>query len=137
MEKIEGTLKKLSKEEYQALTIPRLQWEKRSLTKNFGELIAQPLEPGFGITLGNALRRILLGAVEGAAVTSVIVKGVNNEFATLPGVIEDVMQILLNIKEIVVRSKDGRPGNMRLSVTGERVIRAGDITSDDNLEIIN
>src|SRR3990172_11087302 len=137
MEKIEGTLKKLSKEEYQALTIPYLQWEKKSLTKNFGELIAQPLEPGFGITLGNALRRMLLGAVEGAAVTSVIVKGVNNEFSMLPGVVEDVMQILLNIKELVIRSKDGRSGIMRLQISGEKEIRAQDITHDDNLEIIN
>ena len=137
MEKIEGTLKKLSKEEYQALTIPYLQWEKKSLTKNFGELVAQPLEPGFGITLGNALRRVLLGAVEGAAVTSVIVKGVNNEFSTLPGIVEDVMQILLNIKEIVVRSKDGRPGKMKLQVTDEAVAKAGDIVCDENLEIVN
>lgn len=127
----------MNKQEYKALTIPRLSWEKKTLTSKYGELLAQPLEPGFGITLGNAVRRILLGAVEGAAVTSVIVKGINNEFSTLTGVVEDVMQLLLNIKDIVVRSKDGRPGKMRLHIQGERVARASDIVADDNLEIIN
>ena len=71
--------------DYQPLTIPRLSWDKKALTESFGELVAQPLEPGFGITLGNALRRVLLGGIEGAAVTSVIIKGVNNEFSVLPG----------------------------------------------------
>src|SRR5690606_39967475 len=69
-----------------------------TLFRSYGELVAQPLEPGFGITLGNALRRILLGGVEGCAVTSVIVKGINNEFSTLHGVEEDAMQVLLNIR---------------------------------------
>lgn len=127
----------MDKVEYQALTIPRLQWDKKSITKTFGRLVAQPLEPGFGITLGNSLRRVLLGAVEGAAVTSVIIKGVNNEFSSLPGVIEDVMHILLNIKEVVVRSSDGRPGKMRLHIDGEATVHASDIESDDNIEIIN
>src|SRR5579859_3033215 len=107
----------MEKMEYKPLTIPKLNWTKKSLENNFGELVAQPLEPGFGMTLGNALRRVLLGAVEGCAVTSVIIKGVNNEFATLPGVVEDVMQIILNIKQIVIRNKEGKSGKMTLSVT--------------------
>ena len=64
--------------------------------------------------MGNALRRVLLGGVEGSAVTSVIIKGVNNEFSALPGVVEDTMQVVLNIKEIVVRNKEGKPGKMQL-----------------------
>lgn len=123
--------------EYKSLTIPKLNWEKKSLSDTYGELIAQPLEPGFGHTLGNALRRVLLGAVEGAAVTSVIIKNVNNEFASIPGVVEDSMQVLLNIKEIVIRNKDGRPGKMRLTVTGEAVATVADIQADEYLELVN
>lgn len=103
----------------------------------FGEVVAQPLEPGFGVTLGNALRRVLLGGIEGAAVTSIIVKGVNNEFSVLPGVVQDVMQLSLNIKQIVVRSKDGKPGKMFLSVQKEGVVRVSDIKADANLELVN
>src|SRR5436190_5601305 len=106
----------MENKEYRPLTIPRLSWNKKQLSDSYGELIAQPLEPGFGITLGNALRRVLLGGVEGSAVTSVIIKGVNNEFSSLPGIIEDVMQLVLNIKGIVIRNKEGRPGTMQLHV---------------------
>ena len=123
--------------EYQALTIPTVKWNSKNLTKNYGEFVAQPLEPGFGITLGNALRRTMLGAVEGAAITSVIIKGVNNEFSILPNVVEDVMQIALNLKEVVIRSKDGKPGKMKLKVDGEAVATVADIEADKNLELIN
>ena len=78
----------MSKKEYKALTIPRLTWNKQTLSERYGELVAQPLEPGYGLTLGNALRRVLLAAVEGSAVTSVIIKNINNEFSAIPGVIE-------------------------------------------------
>ena len=123
--------------DYQPLTIPRLSWDKKALTESFGEFVAQPLEPGFGITLGNALRRVLLGGIEGAAVTSVIIKGVNNEFSVLPGVVQDVMQLCLNIKQIVVRSKDGKPGKMTVSVQTEGTLRVSDIKADSNLELVN
>lgn len=123
--------------EYKPLTIPKLSWSKKTLEENFGELVAQPLEPGFGMTVGNALRRVLLGAVEGSAVTSVIIKGVNNEFATLPGVIEDVMQIILNIKQIVIRNREGRPGKMTLSVSGQATATVADIKADAHLELVN
>ena len=127
----------MDKKEYKPLTIPLLSWNKKTLSDTFGELIAQPLEPGFGITLGNALRRVLLGGVEGSAVTSVIIKGVNNEFSSLQGVVEDAMQIVLNIKEIVVRNKQGKPGKMHLVVKGESVARVADINADDHLELVN
>jgi len=125
------------KKEYKPLIIPKLNWVKKDLREDYGELVAQPLEPGFGITLGNALRRILLGGVEGSAVTSIIIKGVNNEFSVLPGVVEDVMQVVLNIKEIVVRNKEGKPGTMRLKIKGEAVARVADITADSHLELVN
>lgn len=127
----------VDKKEYQPLKIPRVMWSKDTLTAMQGELIAQPLEAGFGLTLGNALRRVLLGGVEGAAVTSVIIQGVNNEFSPLPGVIEDTMQLLLNIKQLVVKSKDGKPGTMRLRVQGEAAVTAADIEADSNIVVVN
>ena len=123
--------------EYKPLTIPRLSWDKKTLTDTYGELVAQPLEPGFGHTLGNALRRVLLSAVEGAAVTSVVIKNVNNEFSAVPGVVEDAMQLVLNIKEIVIRNTDGRPGKMRLHLKGQAVATVADIQADDHLELVN
>ncbi len=127
----------MENKEYKALTIPKLIWDKKTLTDSYGELIAQPLEPGFGNTLGNALRRVLLGAVEGSAVTSVIVKDINNEFTAIPGVVEDAMQVVLNIKEIVIRNTLGKPGIMRLKIGGEGVARVADIVADDHIELIN
>ncbi|HVW99970.1 MAG TPA: DNA-directed RNA polymerase subunit alpha [Candidatus Babeliaceae bacterium] len=127
----------MNRKEYQPLTIPRLNWNRETLSDTYGELIAQPLEPGFGITLGNTIRRILLGGIEGSAVTSIIIKGVNNEFLPLPGVVEDTMQVILNIKEIVVRNRTGKPGKMTLHIEGESIARAGDIVADEHLEVIN
>ena len=127
----------MEKKEYRPLTIPKLTWNKKELTQTYGELVAQPLEPGFGITLGNALRRILYAGVEGSAVTSVIIKGVNNEFSALPGVEEDAMQLILNIKNIVLRNKDGKPGTMRLTVKGPAVAKVADIKTDEHLEVVN
>ena len=127
----------MNKKEYQPLTLPRLSWNKATLTQTYGELVAQPLEPGFGITLGNALRRVFLGGVEGSAVTAVIIKGVNNEFSVLSGVVEDAMQVILNIKEIIIKNKTGKPGKMRLVVKGEAVARVGDIQTDAHLEVVN
>lgn len=125
------------KKEYRPLTIPNLNWEKKTLSSEYGELVVQPLEPGFGITLGNALRRLLLGSVEGAAVTSVIIKGVNNEFSVIPGVTEDAMQLILNIKGIVIKNNGGIPGKMHLKVEGNAVARVADIKADEHLELVN
>ncbi|KIX85310.1 DNA-directed RNA polymerase subunit alpha [Vermiphilus pyriformis] len=127
----------MHKQVYKPLTIPKLTWNKKNLSQEYGEFVAQPLEPGFGITMGNALRRVLLGGVEGAAVTSVIIKGVNNEFSALPGVVEDAMQLILNIKSIVVRNKTGQAGTMRLQVKGPATVTVADIVPDSHLELIN
>ena len=127
----------MNKKVYKPLIIPKLAWDKKTLTSTYGELVAQPLEPGFGITLGNAIRRVLLGAVEGSAITAVIIEGVNNEFTSLPGVIEDTMQVLLNIKEIVVRNKEGLPGKMHLVAEGEGAVRVQDIKADSHIELVN
>ena len=76
---------------YKPLTLPELSWNKKVSTETFGELVVQPLGSGYGITIGNALRRVMLSSVEGAAVTSVVIKGVNNEFSCLKGLREDVL----------------------------------------------
>ncbi|MGB8468204.1 MAG: DNA-directed RNA polymerase subunit alpha [Candidatus Babeliales bacterium] len=127
----------MNKRTYRPLTIPRLVWNKSTLTERSGEVEVYPLEPGFGITIGNAVRRVLLGGVEGSAVTAVIIKGVNNEFTSLSGVEEDTMQLLLNIKQIVVRNIQGEPGVMKLSVNTAGEVTAGAITGDKHLEIVN
>lgn len=127
----------MEKHEYKPLIIPRVEWNKKTLSDRFGEVIAQPLEPGLGTTFGSALRRALLGTLEGSAVTAVIIKGVNNEFAVIPGVVEDAMQVVLNIKQIVVRNKTGKPGTMKLKVTGEAAARVADIKASEHLELIN
>jgi DNA-directed RNA polymerase subunit alpha len=127
----------MNKSEYKPLTIPKITWDKKTLTETFGTVVAQPLEPGFGITLGNALRRTLLGGIEGSAVTSVIIQGVNNEFTTIPGVIEDIMQLILNIKQIVIKNSENRPGTMKISAAGKSTITVADIVADEHLQFIN
>lgn len=127
----------MERKQYQPLIIPKLAWTKKTLNDSFGELIAQPLEPGFGITLGNALRRVLLGGIEGCSVTSVIIKGVNNEFSNIPGVVEDTMQLVLNIKGIVIRNTTGLSGTMTLRVSGQNVARVADIQADKHLQLVN
>jgi DNA-directed RNA polymerase subunit alpha len=122
---------------YRPLILPKVNWETKVSTDTFGELVVQPLEPGFGITLGNALRRVMLSAVEGSAVTSVIIKGVNNEFSTIKGVVEDTLHVLLNLKEIVVKNSTGEAGKMRLQKRGEGPVRVADITCDAHLAVIN
>lgn len=127
----------MEKQKYKPLTIPHVEWDKKTLSTTFGELIAQPLEPGLGTTFGSALRRVLLGAIEGTAVTSVRITGVNNEFSVIQGVIEDTMQLILNIKQIVVRNKTGMPGTMKVHFAGEGVVRVSDIQADSHLELVN
>jgi DNA-directed RNA polymerase subunit alpha len=127
----------MDKREWQPLTIPRVAWNQKTITDTFGELVAEPLDPGSGMTFGNALRRVLLGSVEGSAVTSIIIKGVNNEFAALSGVIEDTMQVALNIKGIVIKNETGKPGKMHMHIEGEKVARVADITADEHLKLMN
>lgn len=129
----------MSKSMYKPLTLPTLGWDKKTMSSTFGKLVAQPLESGFGVTLGNALRRSLLGSIEGSAVTAVIIKGVNNEFATIPGVVEDAMQLILNIKQLVIKNKENMPATMKLSVSGSNkdVVTGADIVADSHIEIVN
>lgn len=125
------------KKEFQSLIIPQIVWNKETLSSTYGELVAQPLEAGFGFTLGGALRRILLGGVEGSAVTAIIIKGVNNEFSALPGVVEDCMQLILNCKELIIKNETGAPGKMKLQFKDEGTATAGDIKPDAHLTVLN
>jgi len=108
-----------------------------TLTDTYGEFIAEPFERGYGMTLGNSLRRVLLSSVEGAAVTSVKIEGVEHEFASIPGVTEDVTQIMLNIKNLVLRSHTASPKPIFIKVHRKGVVTAKDIISDETLDIIN
>jgi DNA-directed RNA polymerase subunit alpha len=129
----------MQEKKYKPLTIPNLEWDKTKSSNMVGELIVQPLEPGFGITIGNALRRVILSSIEGCAVTSVIIKGVNNEFSSLQGVVEDVLHILLNLKEIVIKNNTGESGKMSLKISGKDkpVATVEDIETDEHLDLIN
>jgi DNA-directed RNA polymerase subunit alpha len=104
---------------------------------NFGRFCIEPLEKGFSITLGNALRRILLGFLEGAAVTRVKIEGVQHEFSTIPYIKEDTTEFLLNIKTLRLKPLSGQPGKLTLNVEGEKRVTAGDIGPSADFEIAN
>lgn len=114
---------------------PNIESERAS--DSYGRFIIEPLEPGFGITLGNALRRVLLNALPGAAVTAVRIEGVQHEFSTMPHVKEDSMEFLLNTKGIRLRPLSERPGKLTLEVAGEGAVCAGDIKPCPDFEIAN
>ena len=106
-------------------------------TETFARIIAEPLAPGFGITLGNALRRILLSSLPGAAITSIRVEEVVHEFSTVPGVKEDTMELLLNFKEVRLRALSNRAGKMYLEAKGPGAVYARDIQVAADYEIVN
>jgi DNA-directed RNA polymerase subunit alpha len=101
------------------------------------KFVIEPLEPGFGYTLGNSLRRTLLSSIPGAAVTQVKIDGVLHEFSTIDGVAEDVTNIVLNLKELVIRSENEEPSTVHLRVTGPATVTAGDIELPAGVEILN
>lgn len=114
-----------------------LQVDKDTLTATYGKFTAEPFERGFGTTLGNALRRVLLSSLQGAAITSVRVKGVLHEFSTIPGVTEDVTDIILNLKGVLLKLDGDGARNVRIVRKGAGVIKAGDIVTDSHVRILN
>jgi DNA-directed RNA polymerase subunit alpha len=114
-----------------------LEVEQDSLTPTFGRFFAQPFERGFGTTIGNALRRILLSSVEGAAVTAVKIEGVLHEFSSIPGVVEDTTDIILNLKRIPFRIHSDHPETLTLSAEGPGTVKAGDIQVTWNVEVLD
>jgi DNA-directed RNA polymerase subunit alpha len=108
-----------------------------TLTGQFGRFQAQPFERGYGVTVGNALRRILLSSVTGAAITAVRLQGVLHEFSTIPGVVEDVTDIILNLKSIPLKLKGNEPKRMTLKKTGPVLAKSSDIVRDADIEILD
>jgi len=106
-------------------------------TSVYGKFECEPLERGFGITLGNALRRVLLSSLQGTAITSVRIEGVLHEFSTIPGIKEDVTDIVLNLKEVRLKLNGSTPKTVRLKKEGPAEVTAGDIETDDTVEILN
>ncbi|MCM8781882.1 MAG: DNA-directed RNA polymerase subunit alpha [Candidatus Omnitrophica bacterium] len=115
----------------------KLECDESTYTDNYGKFIAEPFERGYGVTIGNALRRILLSSIEGAAVTSIKIANVQHEFSTIPGVLEDVIQIILNIKKLVLRSYAKEPKTIYLKVDRKGDVTAADIATDETIEILN
>jgi DNA-directed RNA polymerase subunit alpha len=111
--------------------------DQETLSNTYGKFVAEPLERGFGITLGNSLRRVLLSSLQGAAITSVKVEGVEHEFMTIPEVAEDVTDIILNLKEVLLQIHTNDVKTLRIEADGPREIKAGDIIADGQVEILN
>jgi DNA-directed RNA polymerase subunit alpha len=115
----------------------RLIFDEKTYSPTYGRIAAEPFEKGYGITIGNSLRRILLSSIEGTAVTSVKIDGVSHEFCAIPGVLEDVPEIIMNIKGLVLRSHFKSPKSMFLSVSKKGAVTAKDIETDETVEVIN
>ncbi|MDR0491783.1 MAG: DNA-directed RNA polymerase subunit alpha [Oscillospiraceae bacterium] len=116
---------------------PRIDCIETPEDESYGKYIVEPLERGYGTTLGNSLRRILLSSLPGTAVTTVKIAGIQHEFSTIPGVKEDVTEIILNIKSIVARLHAQRAKTVYIEASGEGIVTAGDIKADGEVEILN
>jgi len=115
----------------------RLECDPGSLTTTYGKFQAQPFERGFGTTIGNALRRVLLSSVEGAAITAVKIEGVLHEFTSIPGVVEDTIDIILNLKQIPLKLNVAHPETVYLKAEGATVVKSGHIETNPNVEILD
>ena len=116
---------------------PKIECVETSEDGSYGKFVIEPLERGYGITLGNSLRRILLSSLPGAAVTSIKIDGVLHEFSTVPGVKEDVVELVLNLKELALKINGEGPRTMYIDAKGEGEVTAGDIKTEGDVEIVN
>lgn len=116
---------------------PKVEIVEMSKDFTYGKFVVEPLERGYGTTLGNSLRRIMLSSLPGTAVTSVKIDGVLHEFSTIPGVKEDVTEIILNLKDLSLRLHSNEPKTIRIEAEGEGIVTAGDIIADADVEILN
>ena len=116
---------------------PRIETEELTEDGKYGKFVVEPLERGFGNTLGNSLRRVLLSSLEGCAVTSIKIDGVLHEFSTIPGVKEDVTEIVLNMKSLVAKLHETSPKVIEIAAEGPCEVKAADIKCDDEVEILN
>ncbi len=116
---------------------PRIETAELAADGTYGKIVVEPLERGYGVTLGNSLRRILLSSLPGYAITSVKIDGVLHEFSTIPGVKEDVTEIILNLKSVILKIHGEGPKTVYIDASGEGKVLAGDIKCDSEVEIIN
>ena len=116
---------------------PRIECIETPTDDSYGKYVIEPLERGYGTTLGNSLRRVLLSSLPGTAVTSIRISGIQHEFSTIPGVKEDVTEIVLNIKRIIARLHSDEPKTVYIEASGECEVTAGDIKADGEVEILN
>lgn len=116
---------------------PRIECIETPTDDSYGKYVIEPLERGYGTTLGNSLRRVLLSSLHGTAVTSIRISGIQHEFSTIPGVKEDVTEIVLNIKRIIARLHSDEPKTVYIEASGECEVTAGDIKADGEVEILN
>lgn len=116
---------------------PRIEIVEMAEDGTYGKFVVEPLERGFGTTLGNSLRRILLSSLPGAAITSIKVDGVLHEFSTIPGVKEDLVEIILNLKELAIKMDSDEPKVVTINAQGPKVVTGGDIIADPSVEILN
>jgi len=124
--------------EFKSLYLPDIiSWDEETGTDRYGRLVISPLERGFGRTLGNALRRVMLSSLEGAAPVSVKIKGVAHEFSTIPGVVQDVPDIILNIKLLNMRFDGEGTGTLTLKATSPGIVTGGDMKSADGIRVTN
>jgi len=123
---------------WRGLELPnRLSCDRDTLTDTYGKFFAEPFERGFGVTVGNSLRRILLSSLEGSAVTRVKIQGVQHEISTIPGVVEDVTDIILNIKSLVVKNASEQPRTIKIDRHERGVVTAAHIITDEAITIVN
>jgi len=115
----------------------RLECDDQSVTNTYGKFVAEPFERGYGMTIGNSLRRILISSIEGAAVSHVKIEGVLHEFSTIPGIHEDVNEIILNLKNLVLRSHASGTKEITIQMEKKGIVTAKDIVHDDTIEVIN
>jgi DNA-directed RNA polymerase subunit alpha len=115
----------------------RLEVNRESLTERYGRFYAQPFERGFGTTIGNALRRVLLSSIEGAAITAVKIEGVLHEFSPIPGALEDTTEIILNLKRVSFKLHTDEPKTIYLKASGEKAVTAADIELDADVEVLD
>jgi DNA-directed RNA polymerase subunit alpha len=113
----------------------RVELDADTLTPSYGRFVAQPFERGFGTTVGNAMRRVLLSSIEGAAITAVQIEGVLHEFAAIPGVVEDVTDVILNLKQLAITMHDEEPRYLSLDVKGPAEVRAAQFAADPQIEV--
>ncbi len=123
---------------WRGLELPsQVMCDRSSLSATYGKFVAEPFERGFGVTLGNSLRRVLLSSLEGSAVTQIKLHGAQHEFTTIPGVVEDVTDIILNVKALVVKNHSDQTRVVRIEKNTAGPVTGADILMDDQVEVIN